>query len=269
MPPKFHFIFQVKEASNAEEALLELSTFLTDPYEINDPETGVIQIGGYSEQQTPSLPWSHVILEETSPIEEINWQQQWTDFAPHFHEGLSHIDLGGPILLLKPGSGFGDLSHPTTRLVLTLMASHVKDNIVFDIGCGSGILTIASILLGAKKAYGIDIEEGALKHSLENAALNHVEEKTAFAKQIDPSWLPQEPCVIVMNMIASEQKIAWESLPQLHSQKAILITSGLLSSQKDHYLQLTKDWGWSLIDEKEEEGWSGFVLKKNTPREFP
>jgi ribosomal protein L11 methyltransferase len=264
MPSKRHFLFRVKEGSTAEEALPELSSFLTDSYEMDDPESGAIQIGGHSDQEIPTIPWKHVILEEISPLEEVDWQQQWADFAPRFHDGLAHIDLGGPVLLLKPGRGFGDFSHPTTRLVLRLMAEHVKDQVVFDIGCGSGILTIAAVLLGAKKAYGIDIEEGAIQHSIENAAVNHVTEKTHFAKKINPAWIPLEPCVIVMNMIESEQKIAWESLPLLHSLNATVIISGLLFAQKEHYRQLAKSWGWSLVEEREEEGWNGFIFLQNS-----
>jgi ribosomal protein L11 methyltransferase len=262
---KYHYLFLVNKGSTTEEALWELCSFLTDIYEMDDPETGAIQIGGYSDQEKPPKDLIHVILECASEVEEIDWQKQWADFAPRFENGLAHIDLetlGGPVLLLKPGAGFGDLSHPTTRLVLALMALHVKDKTVFDIGCGSGILSIAAILLRAKEAYGIDIERDAVKHSKENAQVNHVETKAHFSSALVPAWIPHDPFVIVMNMIETEQTAAWQSLPVLHNKAALVITSGLLSSQSQKYLKLTKSWGWTLLEEKEEEGWIGFVFSQ-------
>ncbi len=193
---------------------------------------------------------------------EIDWEEQWRNFSPEFYDGLAHIDLGGPVLCLKPGGGFGDFSHPTTRLVISLMADRIKDNVVIDIGCGSGILSIAAVLLGAQKAYGIDIDEEALRHSKENAALNKVQDKTRFSIKFDSHWIKKEPCIILMNMIESEQETAWESLPQLHDLKCQVISAGILTSQKERYLNMVKNWGWSLKKEKEEEGWSAFVLEQ-------
>ena len=72
------------------------------------------------------------------------WDQQWELFAPQFKEGKAHIDLTDygvcKTLQLYPGPGFGDLSHPTTRLVLQLMKPHLQQRLAIDIGCGSGIL---------------------------------------------------------------------------------------------------------------------------------
>src|SRR5882724_9121804 len=128
-------------------------------------------------------------MKDHDPLSEIDWEQQWAQFSPGFRDGRAHIRLGSATLQLKAGAGFGDFSHPTTRLVLDLMAPLVKDKIVFDIGCGSGILSIAALLLGAKQAYGIDIEEEAIKHSQENAAVNQVEARAIFSKNINSEWI--------------------------------------------------------------------------------
>lgn len=199
----------------------------------------------------------------------VDWEEQWATFAPHFEGGLSHVDLGklgedaaGAILQLKPGAGFGDLSHPTTRLTMALMLPLVKGNVVFDIGCGSGILSVGAALLGAKKVYGLDIESAALEHSRENAKLNRIDHKILFTKELRKNWISKAPLVIAMNMIWSEQESAWGSLGLLHGKEASIVTSGLLSSQREEYLLLTQSWGWSLVEEKEEEGWMGFVFSQ-------
>jgi ribosomal protein L11 methyltransferase len=263
---KNHFIFRVKATSTVDQGFLELTPWLSDLYEIDDPTTGTIQIGGYSDEPI-SQEFEHAILEHVSSVDqEIDWVQQWANYAPDFHHGLAHIDLaefGGPILKLKPGGGFGDFSHPTTRLVLKLMAPFVRDKTVYDLGCGSGILSIAAVLLGAKQAIGIDIEEEALVHSKENAELNGVGQKTHFAKAIDTFKLGDEPCVMVMNMIETEQQAAWGSAQALHAKSATIVTSGILASQKEHYLKLTASWHWHLIEEQNLEGWLGFVFAQS------
>jgi len=136
----------------------------------------------------------------------------------------------------------------------------IKDKVAFDMGCGSGILGLAAILLGAIKAYGIDIEKEAIKHSQENAKLNRVEKKVRFAEKLELSWIPNAPFVLLMNMIESEQKAAWSSLYSLHDKDALVVTSGILSSQKESYLKLVKSWGLSLKEESQEEEWSAFVF---------
>lgn len=197
----------------------------------------------------------------------IDWEEQWRQFSPSFYDGAAHIDLSmyDPActkqLLLKPGGGFGDLSHPTTRLCLRLMVPFVSQATVFDIGCGSGILMLSSLLLGSAKAIGIDIEEDALIHAQENAKLNHLLKKAQFVKTVKSSMLKGN-LLFLMNMISSEQKIAWESLPALHASQAILITSGILAEQRAPYLKWAELNRWKLLEEKNEEGWMGFVFSQ-------
>mgnify|MGYP002586466980 CR=1 FL=1 len=80
------------------------------------------------------------------------------------------------ILQLDPGLAFGTGTHETTRLCLELLEKYINSNVnVLDVGCGSGILSIASILLGAESVTGVDIDELAVKTALENAKINNIE----------------------------------------------------------------------------------------------
>ena len=82
----------------------------------------------------------------------VNWEEQWALFAESSFDGKAHIDLsqfgGASTLLLLPGPGFGDLSHPTTYLMLKMMQNRVQNLPVLDIGTGSGILALAALSLG-------------------------------------------------------------------------------------------------------------------------
>ena len=82
---------------------------------------------------------------------------------------------------MDPGAAFGTGTHATTSLCLELLEKYVhNDDTVLDIGCGSGILSVAGALLGAQNAVGVDIDATAVKVAKENAALNNVSDKTEY-----------------------------------------------------------------------------------------
>jgi ribosomal protein L11 methyltransferase len=188
----------------------------------------------------------------------VDWHQQWAEFAPQFENGMAtiHLDPYDPLKLV-PGAGFGDLSHPTTRLMLELMKNRCEQQTVLDIGCGSGILTLAAARMGAAHAHGIDIDLLALEHCERNQKLNDLGGITSFSY----TW-EKNPTLILMNMIIREQQIAWDA-QKLPSAKRTIITSGVLASQRDRYLALTNSWRWTCREEREEEGWFAFFFTQS------
>jgi ribosomal protein L11 methyltransferase len=197
------------------------------------------------------------------PPLEIDWSSQWALHGQDYHEGYVHIDLKElfskdlPLIRLQPGPGFGDLSHPTTRLVLQMMPEFVKDKVVLDIGSGSGILSLCAAAMGASKVYGLDIDEEANLHAQQNAELNNLQQQTAFMLPINFNQ-PAACMVALLNMIRSEQIVAWESLSHIHSQVEIVMASGILESERETYLAQCRTWGWKLEEETNKEGWLGF-----------
>ena len=191
----------------------------------------------------------------------VNWEEQWALFAESFWEGKAHIDLsqfgGASTLLLLPGPGFGDLSHPTTYLMLKMMQNRVQNLPVLDIGTGSGILSLAALLLGASSAIGLDIDPEALAHARTNAKLNHL--KARFVKALPKSVPASNICLI--NMILSEQKIALSQIEHYNRLSKMWIVSGILAEQKEKYLRLTRSWGWEVKEEHRKKGWLGWVFQ--------
>lgn len=209
-----------------------------------------------------AFPWIKTCYPYTLPP--IDWQAQWAAHGHNFHEGYVNIDLANAdkiksSLRLQPGSGFGDLSHPTTRLMLEMLTQSLKHHTVIDIGCGSGILSLAAIAMGANMVYGIDIDSEAIEHAYQNAVLNNLETNCTFCTPSDFTWsLQSKPVLILMNMIRTEQFIAWSSLLPLHQQPAEMLTSGIRKEEKLIYLEQMHTWGWSLKNEKEETDWLAF-----------
>lgn len=191
----------------------------------------------------------------------VDWEAQWASFAENFYDGLAHIDLtqygGTGDLLLYPGAGFGDLSHPTTRLMLKLMQGRVKREQVVDIGCGSGILGLAALKLGALRLWGLDIDPDAIEHARQNCALNGLE--AVFSDEVPDST--EEKSILLMNMILPEQKMVMEQGARLNAIAKTWITSGILVTQREEYLAVARSWGWELVQELYEGEWLGMVFK--------
>lgn len=235
----------------------------------SDSEQSIKKIFGHLPpglQKKDALKHFHGILNiEAVQLPDIDWEAQWAAHE-NYREGFLHVDLGvyNPQIPLKtlqlvPGPGFGDLSHPTTRLVLKLMAPYVRQKQVVDVGCGSGILSLASIAMGAKEVCGIDIDEQALIHSKTNSQINGMGEQILFCFPEECKKIGKG-AIMLINMIESEQKIACNSLASMFPYFSTAIASGILKEARDTYLALCSKWGWTLIQEEEEEGWLGFVF---------
>jgi ribosomal protein L11 methyltransferase len=195
----------------------------------------------------------------------IDWESQWASFAENFYDGKAHIDLakfggrfgGSSTLLLLPGPGFGDLSHPTTYMMLKLMQGKLDGRGVVDIGCGSGILGLSALKLGATSLIGIDIDPEAIQHAQKNAKLNEL--KGVFCLNV-PKDSPGSQ-ILLMNMILSEQKMVMEQKDKLNSLAGMWITSGILASQRDEYRAITKTWGWQFKKEIRKGEWLGMLFE--------
>jgi ribosomal protein L11 methyltransferase len=205
-------------------------------------------------------------------LPEIDWVQQFHDHGMNFHEGYVHVDLkefgcSNPLfnpIKLKPGPGFGDLSHPTTKLVLKMMSRVVKHKHVIDVGCGSGILTLAAASMQSASCYGLDIDKESICHSILNAKLNKIESQVSFGKASDYKLIEKiKSLVILMNMIESEQKQAWDSLRMIHNIPGMCLISGILKEDRDRYLAWTKTLNWQLISEIEMDGWIGLLFSRS------
>lgn len=189
----------------------------------------------------------------------IDWQDQWRLHGADYRDGFVHLSHPSfqKEILLEPGPGFGDFSHPTTRLVMEMMEQHIKGRHVLDVGCGSGVLSFCALAFGARSVAGIDIDAAALEHAKKNGFCNKMDAQIVFCE-------PQEYCpngksefVMLMNMIYSEQVVAWESLRKIHPLVRDCFISGVLATEREIYLQITHRWGWTLKSEQSQEDWLG------------
>lgn len=140
---------------------------------------------------------------------------------------------GAVDVLIDPGLAFGSGAHATTRLCLAWLAEHACDGKqVIDYGCGSGILAIAALKLGAMRAWGIDNDPRALQVSAANATLNHVATRyRALTPESLPTGLAAD--IVLANILADPLAALAPRLIELLKPGGILILSGLLEEQAD------------------------------------
>ncbi|SES93150.1 50S ribosomal protein L11 methyltransferase [Thorsellia anophelis] len=175
-------------------------------------------------------------------IEDKDWERAWMDnFHPmQFGQRLwicpSWREVPDPKavnVLLDPGLAFGTGTHPTTSLCLQwLDGQDLTGKTVIDFGCGSGILAIAALKLGAKSAIGIDIDPQAITASLENANRNHVANKlTLYLAKDAPNNLKAD--FILANILAGPLKELAPNIKALVGSNGSICLSGILASQAE------------------------------------
>lgn len=261
------FTFLLHSESSEASALEELSSCsLAHPSFEEDLLTGDRKIYAIAEERLFPSHFLHITSYQKLESSEVNWSQEWSFFSPYFQEGIAKIPLAdfsssSKEIHLLPGPGFGDLSHPTTHLCLQLLSLYAKEQIIIDLGCGSGILGLAALQWEARFIYALDIDPEALNHTQENARLNHLEDYIRTSSSLPQKPTPQ-PSLLVMNMTFAEQKTAVNSL----CEKPLLwITSGILKQQQKKYLHWAQKQGLTLKSISQKEKWIACVFTKGNP----
>ena len=174
-------------------------------------------------------------------------------------------DTDGRIVLnIEPGLAFGTGSHPTTKLCLETLEKYIDENsTVLDIGCGSGILSIASLLLGAKSAFGVDIDKLAVKTAIENAKENGFEAPVFNAVNGNLSdKVSGKYNVVVANIVADIIMQFNEEVGEFLEDDGIYITGGIIDIRKDEVIHSFEQNGFEILANYEEKGWNVFVCKR-------
>lgn len=169
---------------------------------------------------------------------------------------------GRIVLNLEPGLAFGTGTHETTRLCLQALEKYVfPDATVLDVGCGSGILSVAAILLGARNALGIDIDELAVKASRQNAALNQVGDRYTgihgnLAEKAEGTF-----DIITANIVADAIIMLSHDIEKFMNENTVFIMSGIIDVRAEEVLSKLPV-SLEIVERSEERGWLCLVAKK-------
>ncbi len=211
-------------------------------------------------------------------IEDADWENNWKAFYKPLEIGgrlmvipdWEEADSRGRVALrLNPGLAFGTGSHATTRLCLTELEKYVRRGMkMLDLGCGSGILSIAALLLGAESAMACDVDEKAVDIAYENAALNGVDRSrytvlagdvlgdSGFQKELGSGY-----DVVAANIVADVIIALAPNVHHLIKKEGVFICSGIIDTRAEEVRSALEDSGLLVLEANALEGWYCFVCR--------
>ena len=211
---------------------------------------------------------------DAETVREEDWANNWKKYFKPLPVGEKLLICpswetadnpdGRKLLSIDPGMAFGTGGHDTTRLVLETLERHITDGCDFlDIGCGSGILSIAACLLGAGSALGVDIDALAVRTAKENGELNGLTEpkytilKGDLAKDVSGKYP-----VIAANIVADAIIALSPAVPALLADGGVYITSGIIDTREQDVLAALEKCGFTVVERHEHGGWLCLVCKR-------
>ncbi len=207
----------------------------------------------------------------TADCAEEDWINNWKKYFKPIPVGEKILirptweddyDAAGRLVLnLEPGLAFGTGTHETTRLCMEFLEEFVKPGMdVLDVGCGSGILSVAALLLGAKSAVGVDIDELAVKTAVQNAEMNGVEDRfTGICGNLTDQVNGQYD-IVVANIVADIIISLTGDVERFLKPDAVYLMSGIIDTRETDVLAEVEK-KFRIIGRREEKGWIALAAK--------
>lgn len=203
-----------------------------------------------------------------------DWENNWKEYFKPLPVGKKLLirplwerdydPQGRTVLDIEPGLAFGTGSHHTTRLCLETLENYItEETTLLDVGCGSGILSIAALLLGAKRAEAVDIDSLAVKTAIENGKVNGFEEPKYKVYHGDlTDKITGKFDVIAANIVADIIIMFSSQVGEFLKDDGVFITSGIIDTREKEVLEAFAKNNFKVIERHEDGGWLCFVCKK-------
>ena len=168
-------------------------------------------------------------------------------------------------MLMDPGMAFGTGTHETTRLCANLLETYIHPgDKMLDVGCGSGILAICAAKLGAESCFACDIDPNAVRVARENIEINktpnvraEVSDLLAGTEKVSGGYN-----ICCANIVADVIIRMAPAVGEYIASDGVLIVSGIITERAEETVSALAENGWTLVDERRENGWFAGVLKK-------
>ncbi|WP_179998296.1 50S ribosomal protein L11 methyltransferase [Acinetobacter sp. YH12239] len=226
-----------------------------------DEEIDVVALETFIKDQMPEAPLRYEFIEDQE------WERTWMDAYEPIQIGekywivpewMEAPEADAVNIKLDPGLAFGTGNHASTFLCLQWLGkTDVKDKIVIDYGCGSGILGVAALLLGAKKVYATDIDPQAVLATQQNAELNGVLENlyVGLPEEFNQALGEQKADVFVANILAGPLMALAEEFSTLIQPEGEFALAGIIEEQVDDVSRVYAEFFDILDKEKRDENW--------------
>lgn len=217
----------------------------------------------------------------SSQTEDIDWINNWKQFFQSFYiddilikptwEPLKEEDKNKFLIEIDPGISFGTGKHETTQLCIRQIRKYLKEGErVLDVGCGSGILSIAALKLGAGSVVGTDVDGDCITSTHENMTVNHLAENSgefyvgnliddkAFQEKIGTGY-----DLIVANILADIIIPMAPALYQCAKEQGVLITSGIIDFKENEVKEALEQAGFEILEVNHQGEWVNVTARKN------
>ena len=211
-------------------------------------------------------------------VADADWENNWKRFYKPMEIGERLLvvpqwekarDDGRMKLVLNPGLTFGTGCHATTRLCLQALDKYIRGGEkILDLGCGSGILSIAALVLGAGEAFACDIDEKCVDVAYENAALNGVGKDrytVRWGDVLTDKALQAEfgggYDMVVANIVADVIMGLSDKVRPFLKEGGLFLCSGIIDDRAEELFTKLRADGWTVIEQHDAEGWYSFLCR--------
>ena len=264
-----------EELMQEKQGLCRITFYLSD-----DPEGyhRLAQVRMALSQLKAAHPEYAPLLLTMNDLEDADWENNWKQFYKPMEIGERLIVVpeweqantqGRIPLILNPGLTFGTGSHATTRLCLTALEETIHGGErVLDLGCGSGILSIAALRLGAASAKAVDIDDKCLTVAYENAALNGIgkDRYTVLVGDVLSNGALRETLgggynVVVANIVADVIIGLAPMVRQFLKPGGLFLCSGIIDTRAEEVADALRQNGWEIETTRSGEGWYSYACR--------
>ena len=219
---------------------------------------------------------------EESQTEDIDWVNNWKQYFHQFYiddilvipswEEVKEEDKGRMIVHIDPGTAFGTGAHETTQLCIKAVKKYVtEDSEILDVGCGSGILGMIALMLGAKHSVGTDLDPCAITATHENMEVNGISKdryEVMIGNIIDDKEVQdkvgyEKYDIVLANILAEVLVPLTPVIVNQMKKGAVYITSGIIDDKEDTVVNAVKAAGLEVLEVNYQGEWVSVVARKN------
>ncbi len=210
---------------------------------------------------------------ELSNVNQQDWENAWKQYFKPIHvtdrivvkpEWEAYEKKSDEILIeIDPGMAFGTGTHETTSMCINQIEKNLKKgDKVIDIGCGSGILSMAAVLLGAEKAIGVDLDPVAVRVSKENIELNHLEDKIEIFHGNLTDVIKEKAEIVVANIMADIILILLEDVRAFIKDGGLFISSGIILPKRELIESKLIEKNFKIVEVETKGEWCAITAQK-------
>ena len=212
---------------------------------------------------------------ELSNVNQEDWESAWKQYFKPVHvtdrivvkpEWEEYSPQEGEIVIeIDPGMAFGTGTHETTSMCINQIEKNLKaGDRVIDIGSGSGILSMAAVLLGAEKATGVDLDPVAVRVALENVELNNLQDKIEILHGNLTDVIREKADIVVANIMADIILILLEDVREFIKDDGLFISSGIIQEKRAAVEARLLEKNFSIVEVETKGEWCAITAQKKS-----